>query len=461
MVSDRGSYLLGAAATTLLAVGLFALAVHFMNTALARQALTAASLKLIRCLTTTDGGCSSPPPNDDSRVEWFIQPLASRSLLWRNRSRFTGRVVAQEWELRGETSELLLTRLPPLTWEGSSLPLYVQRGALNRFERRTLHVEVQGTREREHAERQLRPRFEPSFPSFDEDYERQQDRMPFSTWTPLVASGNSSLQPAPFHFMLTELPGARIGSNSTISLDSPVIEVPQVPSDLPCFTRSGTPCVAATGEHDIHRFASIAIKAFAELSSPSSAEVRWGDFAQGAGLEVLVWSAAEVAHSRRSHGALPLRTATCLGGRDWTRLSPGRTENLNLWLRGPSGAHGGSAAICSGSRTSHAPIEVERGGAFQIRIRLSSRNGESSALVRLAYFMEQFEITEAQVRGSEPYTCERELALTRSDPIPQCPAHSICPAGCSTAGSASHFRSARRWPLTSRPSSSISIPPTP
>lgn len=427
MNSSRGSYLLGATATALFAIILLALASQYISLALARQALRSASTKLVRCLTTTAGGCLLPASERDPNVEWYLQRLAPRTLHWQERSRFTGAVVEQEWELRGESRETLVTPTPPLQWSGSSLPLFTLHGRLNRYERRAIQVEVVGTQETERQGVGLRPRTEPNFPLFDEPFERRVDRLPHSDWHPLVAAEGNQPAAAPFAFTADTPPAQAIAAGSTASFTSSLVHVPPLPAEVACLTRSGAPCAAATGVHDIRRFASIAIKAFAEITNSTEVDVRWGDHSRGAGLEVTVWSAADVALAKRTDSPLPERVATCLGGRDWTPLNPGGTTHFHLWLRGPTGSHGGTAALCPGGRATHGPIEVERGGAFQIRARISSRRGAVEASVRLAHFIEQFETYETTARSTEPVRCFREWTLRRGDTPPVCPATTVCP----------------------------------
>ena len=427
MNSDRGSYLLGAAVAAVLAATLFALTAHYTSLSLARQALAAASQRVLRCLTTTDGGCTSPTNSDERRVEWFLQPSAPRTLRWQDRSRITGRVVEQQWELRGASRELLMTPVPPLVWSGSTLPLYSLRGRLNRFERRVARVDLRALIDTESQEQRLRPTFEPNFPTFDEGFERRVDRLRFDAWYPLVLGVQRELTPAPFRFTFMDSVPHAIAPASTVTISSPVVKVPILPLHLDCTTSADAPCTAATGSHDIHRYASIAIKAFAEITNSSGGEVRWGDFARGAGLEVTVWSAADVERALSNNTPLPDRAATCLGGRDWVRLSHGHTEQVHLWLRGPLGAHGGQSALCPEARATHSPIEVERGGAFQIRARLSARGGPVSASVRLAHFIESFTPIEFTVRNTIPHRCEQEIRLKRGEPLPECPVAALCP----------------------------------
>ncbi len=428
MANSRGSYLIGSTLTSLFALSLYAMVTYYSQLSLARQAVIAATHRVLRCVTATASDCLVSGADEDRTVEWYLEHTAPRALLRRDQFRYSGEYVEQQWELRGTVFEQLLAPAPQLILPTSAIPQRSFRAQLNRFERRIVHLSARGTRYRDNLVPTLRPVNEPNFPHFDLSFERARDRRPADEWYPLALSPGGELTEFPLLFEKSAETTTPIRSNSSATFNSPIIPVPTLPSAIPCLTAAGAQCSAATGNHDISHFASLAIKAFATITPQANraAEVRWGDFGRAPGLEVVVWSAADVAAAKINGTSLPDRAPTCLGGRDWVTVAAGSTSPINLWLRGPSGSTGGSAPLCPDNRTSHTPIEVERGGAFQIRARLSTREAPIVATVLLTHFLETFSTAQRTASVAESFHCERTFPLRTDRPLLGCPAAERC-----------------------------------
>ena len=429
---SKGSYTLGAAALTLIVTAFLLIVAEFIHYSVARQAVVAATHRILRCVTTTDGGCTVQRDSSDEILDWHLQLQAERTLTWTDRYLYKGAVVEQNWQLVGPISELLVAPEPPLRWSTSSLPQRAYRGRANRFERRLLHLVASGSVEVKESHPQLAPTSEPNFPTFDERFERSVDRAAPSAWYPLFRNNDGTLGRAPLLFQSQRSSSVLVAGGSPSVISTTIIPVPTLPTTVPCLMPNGASCISPTGPHDVRRYASLAIKAFAELTprqhGSGPTQVRWGDTAASPGLEVIVWSAAEVQEWHRSGLGLPAHRPICLGGRDWEAISASSPSHLNLWLRGPLGAHGGSHAICPSGRTQHSQLHVERGGAFQILGRLAARGRDVDASVRFDYIIDEYRMHEVTASRFEPYRCATSVPLRRDRSFGECPARELCPS---------------------------------
>ena len=89
----------------------------------------------------------------------------------------------------------------------------------------------------------------------------------------------------------------------------------------------------------------------------------------------------------------------CLGGRaEFTNIPVGAIKNYNLWIRGPAGANGGTAAVCKkADPTIHDQLRVERGGSYAIRAYLKNTGSAPVQVeVDVAHYFDQYQYKEVE-----------------------------------------------------------------
>lgn len=450
-------------------VGVAALTVMVAGTryVVARQALTQAVDRMMRCLTPTDAECLTlAVPATSTSSDWYLAREGISRATWADRYHYSGTLERQTWELRFPAFEIHKVASPPVVVTEWRVPVARFTPETNSFEYR--YRSTRATVDHLREEIVLGPEFLRNFPEFDPAYEDILKNRPMSEWHPRalrtsgVARSGSEPNPLPFEvtsFPLTTLrPGEPAGSAPRFATEW--IAVPELTLPPEASIRcddptnpGGTPCrvgYASGGDLPWQQYGYVAVKAFAHVwpgdgvtaSGSADAQVKWAGSPwrqagtpDGYGLQLETISRAhyqswlaEREAAIRTGNAPPLPPAPdrreCLGGRTWTSLSTDR--DFHLVLRGAIKRElqsndfdlGGDAA-CPGGDTKHWDLSVERGGAYRVGGWLIAKNEPVRAQVSFATYVNGLIVRAEQKPG--PVECEQETQLHRND---------VAPTGC-------------------------------
>lgn len=388
----------------------------------ATNAVEQAARKAARCLTPTDADCLSVnAAAPTGAYDWYGSQQDTMQVSTAKRYHYSAAVYSQTWSASYTTYETHLVPEPPVNWTTYSVPQKTFQPRENEYQYRYAAMQMQVKKSEFDY---YAPYSTPNFMTFDETTERSYDKG--SSWAPYdssLATISTGSRPNKIYDTSSSF-STRQGQTHTLTTGW--ISVPSLRSSGSFKTASGgnyNPSNEAHGGYqngeDPLQTAYVAIKAdgsFA-LTSGSQTSIKWGTSSQD-GLEIETCDPANNCSPTNVR-----RTSTRgLGGRDYsgTGYFTSSAKDFNLWLRGPSGAHGGNV------NNTHDAIAVPRGGWFRLIVRINqhaSYTARVSSSIRLRAWINDYQEVWHDVFSSA--VCP-EQQLTPTQATPTCPSRSQC-----------------------------------
>lgn len=396
-MNNKGSTIILVTLVAIVATTIVAAALDLSRYLLAVNGVERASVDASRCLSAVDGICSS------SKTQPFGLSTKWAGINPGDVSYSVNQMKYSVTELTADVSYQYYTALM-----GSPAALRtVYRVPLKSFTTDAGFMTINRATSLSWAAMVATPKF--TFPIWNEGFERIRENSSIDSYM-----NDFSLTYGVPRSLMGRLSFAkeRVAPGDVLSLASSV-QIPYLPPDIECSSSMNCGVAEIGGElSDFRQFATIAIKTFGFFKPDSrNVDLQWGGFYPG--LQVEIFDVNGVSQGVK-----------VLGGRVARRI-PASGGNMNLWIRGPLGSHGGNPS------ERFDQIKVPRGGSFTVNVNLTNHDSVDSvtADIDVFYFYDDYFVTEDE----RNVNCGENLLNVADNPNPD---HITCPDSCYEASSA-------------------------
>ena len=403
-------------------IGLSALAV-FSQLSLYLQAdgaMRRSAIEASRCVTPNDGYCLGSPSQSGGSggvFKWWGAISRPGDVLFGvDKYRYRASMEMADWKLTGSQDAVLMVE-PELRVPVYKIPTTSYALTLNHVEK-AASLRVNAVWPFEY----LVPKatflsvgkdgksYDSLFPGFSESYERLFEDAPENSWSPVNAEDSSAFTKVGLEAQTLSGAASLRGGGSAARLT--FVFGPYNVNPLPSSTAEcakGARCgIASLGSSSWRETAHLALKMFTRIRNQKAHPLVAQD-PKALQLESQGVVTMQIkTYSKPNADPLSMIAgARDLGGRTSWKVKEGRTIDYNLWLRGPTGSHGG------GDPGDHQDIEIPRGGSFEVVLTMENQTLGKDVVVepRMEYFYDDYNLS----TGTDSAQIERPASDLISD----------------------------------------------